>query len=198
MVKEATKSKDSNTLHSLYVSSLPPPILVKLAKEINEMSKYFKKQQPTNHRQKSYMQILAKQFNPTNVARKMLKIKETFPNLQNKKIKIVQKIISSQDKPKPKISMTTKGPSCKQVIIPIKGDDANNFIKDLSMHVININQTLKNIKSSIIVDYICIDSKDIIITTNSIASPSDLQAIKKYVKSASSVDADQVQSLQLP
>ena len=43
-------------------------------------------------------------------------------------------------------------------------------------------------------DYICIDSKGIIITTNNIASPSDLQAIKKYVKSVSSIDADQVQS----
>jgi len=74
----------------------------------------------------------------------------------------------------------------------MKGDNANNFIKDLSMHVININWTLKNIKSSIMADYIYIDSKDIIITTNSIASPSDLQAIKKYVKSMSSINADQV------
>jgi len=63
---------------------------------------------------------LAKQSNPTNIAREMLKIKKTFPNLQNKKIKIVQKIISGQDKPKPKISMTTKGPSHKQVIILMK------------------------------------------------------------------------------
>ena len=94
--------------------------------------------------------------------------------------------------------MTTKGPSYKQVIVPMKGNDANNFIKDSSMHIININQILKNIKFCIMADYICIDSKDIIITTNNIASPSDLQAIKKYVKSVSSIDADQVQSSQLP
>ena len=94
MVKEATKSKNSNTLYFLYVSSLSPSIPVKSAKEINEISKYFKKQQPTNYRQKSYVQVSAKQSNPTNVAKEMLKIKEIFSNLQNKKIKIVQKIIS--------------------------------------------------------------------------------------------------------
>ena len=47
-------------------------------------------------------------------------------------------------------------------------------------------------------DYICIDGKGIIITTNNIASLSDLQAIEKYVKSASYVDTDQVQFPQLP
>jgi len=47
-------------------------------------------------------------------------------------------------------------------------------------------------------DYIYIDSKSIIITTNNVVSPSDLQAIEKYVKSTSSVNADQVQSLRLP
>ena len=43
---------------------------------------------------------------------KTLKIKEAFPNLPNKKIKLVQKVINgSKDKSKPKINMTTKGPS---------------------------------------------------------------------------------------
>jgi len=48
------------------------------------------------------------------------------------------------------------------------------------------------------VDDICADSKGIVIATNNIAFPSDLQAIKKYVKNASSVEADQVQSPRLP
>ena len=195
---------------------------------MNEISKYFKKPQPVNQEPKSYVQVLARQPNSTNIARKTLKIKETFSNFQNKKIEIVQKIISGQDKLKPKISMTTKGLFCKQVIVPIKDNDVNNFIKDLSMHVININQEtflwckfelmlgweqeqhleqvyrkgqdwqvlwehnqmLKNIKFYIMADYIHIDSKHIIITTNNIASLSDLQAVKKYVKSASNIDAD--------
>jgi len=68
-------------------------------------------------------------------------LKSRRPSLtsKTKKIEIVQKIISDQDKPKPKISMTTKGLWYKQVIVLIKGDNANNFIKDSSMHVININ-----------------------------------------------------------
>ena len=137
--KEATKSKDSNISYFPYVLTLSPLIPVKLAKKLNKILKYFKKQQSVNQGPKSYVQVLARQSNPTNIARETLKIKETFSNLQNKKIEIVQKIISSQDKPKPKINMTTKGPSHKQVIVPMKSDDANSFIKDLSMHVININ-----------------------------------------------------------
>ena len=80
-MKETAKPKDTNISHSYYVSSLPPPIPAKSVKEINEISKYFKKQQPTNYGQKSYAQVLAKQSNPTNIARGTLKIKETFPNL---------------------------------------------------------------------------------------------------------------------
>ena len=44
VIKEATKSKDSNIVNSSYMSSLLPPILAKSAKKINEISKYFKKQ----------------------------------------------------------------------------------------------------------------------------------------------------------
>ena len=46
-------------------------------------------------------------------------------------------------------------------------------------------------------DYICADSKEIIIATNKIAFSSDLQAIEKYVKNTSSIEANQVQSARL-
>ena len=198
MAKEATKAKESNVFYSPYVSTLPSPIPTKSVKEVNEISKYFKKQQPINQESKLYVQVSARQANPANIARKTLKIKEVFPKLQNKKIEIVQKIINSQDKPKPKINMTTKGLSHKQVIVLMKSKDVNILIKNSSMHIININWILKNIKSNVIVDYICIDGKDIVITTNNIASPSDLQAIEKYVKNMSCVDTNQVQSPRLP
>ena len=48
------------------------------------------------------------------------------------------------------------------------------------------------------VDYICADSKGIIIATNNITSSSDLQFIKKYIKNTSSIEANQVQSPKLP
>ena len=144
------------------------------------------------------MQVSTRHTNSTNIAREILKIKKAFPKLQNKKIKIVQKIINSQDKHKPKINMTTKGPSHKQVIVPMKSKDVNILIKDSSMHIININWILKNIKSSVRVDYIHVDGKDIVITTNNIASPSDLQTIEKYIKSMSCINTNQVQSPWLP
>jgi len=52
------------------------------------------------------------------------------------------------------------------------------------MHVININCTLKNISSNTIADFIRAEDKGIVITTNNISLPSDLQEIKKYVKNS--------------
>jgi len=70
--------------------------------------------------------------------------------------------------------MTTKGLLHKQVIVPMNDTCVNNFIKNSSIYMFNINQTLKNIKSSIMVDDICADSKGIVIATNNIAFTSDL------------------------
>jgi len=94
--------------------------------------------------------------------------------------------------------MTTRGLLQKQVIIPITKDMANQFIKNSSIHVININHALKGLKSSIITDFICVEDKGIVITTNNIASPSDLQEIKKYIKNSFATDVDQVTSSRLP
>ena len=112
--------------------------------------------------------------NISNIARDTLKIKKAFLSFQNKKIKQVQKIISSDSKPKPHINMTTKRPFHKQVIVPISIKNAKKLIKNSSTYIININRSLKSIKSNIMADFICIDNKGIVIFTNNIASPSDL------------------------
>ena len=128
-----------------------------------------------------------------NIAREMLKIKEIFPNLSNKKTKEMQKIInSSNEKVKPKINMTTKGLSRKQVIIPMNNNIVKEFIKRSSKHIVNINCALKMIKSNTIANFIHVDSKGIIITTNNISLGSDLQEIDKYVKNSLSSDADKI------
>jgi len=112
----------------------------------------------------------------------MLKIKEIFPNLPNKKIKQVYKVInSSNNTAKPRISMTTKGPSWKQVIIPMSYNIAKEFIKNSSSHIVNINHALKLIKSSTIANFIHVEDKGIIITTNIVSLGSDLQEIEKYI-----------------
>ena len=135
----------------------------------------------------------------SNITRNMLKIKESFPNLPNAKIDLIQKVINGSDsKPKPRINMTTKGLSRKQVIIPMSNDLSKKFIKNSSMHVININQALNNINSKMIVDFICVKDKGIVITTNNISLNSDLQEIKKYIKNSLSTNAEQISSLRLP
>ena len=54
IVKETTKPKETNVVNFSYVSFLSPPIPAKSAKEVNEISKYFKKQQLSNSSKKSY------------------------------------------------------------------------------------------------------------------------------------------------
>ena len=75
---------------------------------------------------------------------------------------------------------------------------ANRYLKDLSMYVININCALKGIKSNIIADLSYVEVKRIVITTNNIASLSDLQEIKKYIKNSFSTEVDQIFFLRLP
>ena len=88
--------------------------------------------------------------------------------------------------------MTTKGPSHKQVIVPMNNDLGKRFIKDLVSHVTNINHALKSIKSNICTDFICIDNKGIIIFTNNVASTSDLQEIEKYIKNSLHTNNDSI------
>ena len=47
-------------------------------------------------------------------------------------------------------------------------------------------------------DFIHIDNKGIVISTNNVASPSDLQEIERYVKSSLCANVDQIDSPRLP
>jgi len=84
----------------------------------------------------------------------VLKIKEAFPALNANEINQVNNIIKSNPKPKPRIQMTTKGLSRKQVIIPMSKENNNAFMKNSLLHVANINRQLRNIKSEVLVNYI--------------------------------------------
>jgi len=193
--------KGKEIIKPTYVLPIPPPIPAKLSKEVKEISKYFKKiENPTS--KKSYAQASSNQASKattSNIAMNTLKIKETFPDLSNKKIDTIQKVINEKnDKLKPRINMTTKGPLHKQVIIPMPNELGKKFTKDSASHIININHALKNIKSNICADFIISDSKDIIITTNNVASNSDLLEIEKYVKNSLEDNDNIVSSPRLP
>jgi len=111
----------------------------------------------------------------------MIKIKENYPSLPTKKIKNIHKIINNLDKLKSRINMTTKGLSRKQIIIPMDNDNKTKFMALSNDYIANLNKTLKNIKSNVIVDYAYIDQNSIIIVTNKITFLSDLQIIKNYI-----------------
>jgi len=89
--------------------------------------------------------------------------------------------VNNSNVPKPHTNMITKGLSCKQIIISM---DSNN-LKFLSLsgeYIVNLNHTLKSIKSDVIVDFIRSDYRELIIVSNKVASPSDICVINNYVK----------------
>ena len=171
-------NKGKEVVKPTFVSAILPPIPAKSPKEVKEISKFFKKiEKPTMN--KSYAQALSSKLKSntvsSNIAMNTLKIKKAFPNLPNKKIDTIQKVInSSSDKSKPRLNITTKGPLHKQVIVPMNNDLSKRFIKDSVVHVININHAFKSIKSNVCADFIGADNKGIIIATNNIASNSNL------------------------
>lgn len=74
--------------------------------------------------------------------------------------------------------MMAKGLSRRQIIIPMNNDNKVQFIKKSSAYVTNINRAMKNIKSVIVVDFVCSENTGIIITTNNIAFSLNLQTIE--------------------
>jgi len=198
--KSPLPSNNKDIVKPTYILLTPPPIPAKLLKEIKEISKYFKKTKNSTPK-KSYAQASSNLTNNTNissVAMNTLKIKEAFPKLSNKKINSIQKVINEDNaKPKPRINMTTKGPSRKQIIIPMPNELGKRFTKDSASDITNINRTLKNIKSNICANYISLDSKGVIIITNNVASSSDLQEIEKYVKQSLDDNSNLIETLRL-
>ena len=63
------------------------------------------------------------------------------------------------------------------------------FMKESSLHISNMNRSLKNIKSDVLVDFICSNPSGITVITNKVAPPSDLQIIKNYIKNVKNIDA---------
>ena len=94
--------------------------------------------------------------------------------------------------------MTIKGPSRKQIIIPIVKSNAELIINLANQQIANINKSLKEIKSDITVDFICIINNGVIITTDKLANASNLKIIKKCIKNANNINSEAIESPQLP
>jgi len=94
--------------------------------------------------------------------------------------------------------MTTKGPSKKQIIVPISSDNSNSFMKNSSTHVSNLNRLFRNAKMEIAVDFIRSNPIGLVIVTNKVAIQSDLQIIDQYVKKSKDINKLQVKEPRLP
>ena len=75
VTKILVNNKGKESVKPTYVSPLPPPIPVKTPKEVNEISKYFKKN--NSPQRKSYTQASFKSQN-SNIAMNTLKIKKSI------------------------------------------------------------------------------------------------------------------------
>jgi len=128
----------------------------------------------------------------------VLKIKESFLALNASQINRVNNIVKENPKPKMHIQMTMKGPSRKQIIVPMSGNNSVAFSKNSSAHVSNLNRLLRNAKIEVIVDFIRSDPIGLVITTNKVVVQSDLQIIDQYMKKSDDINELQVKEPRLP
>ena len=143
---------------------------------------------------KSYAQA----SKPAANASKILKIKEMFPSLNAQKIDQVNNIVNEQTKTKPRIKMTTKGPSRKHITIPMSSDNISSFMKNSSLYVANINRSLQNAKTNVLVDYIHSDNTGISVIVNKVAQQSDMSIIDNCIKNSNDINSLQVEDACLP
>ena len=117
------KKREKSTDKLANIKKLPSLIPAKSPKEVNKISKYFKPIKPTQNNKlegRLYTQVSKQNI---STIKEVLKIKETFLNLKADKIENIQKIINNIDKSKPKLNMTIKGLSRKQVIVPMSNNN---------------------------------------------------------------------------
>jgi len=192
-------NKEVNKPKSVQIEQIPPPIPplpVKSQKKINAILKYFKSNK-TDGNSKPAPKLYAQASKQNISTSEVIKIKEAFPSISAQKIDQINNIVKGNLKPKPYIQMTTKSPSRKQIIISMSNDNISNFMKNSLLHTTNINRTLRNAKSEVLVDFIHSNPLGIMIVTNKVSLRSDLQLIEKYVKSSNDIDALQVKVPQL-
>ena len=109
----------------------------------------------------------------------IIKIKDAFSKLfPNKVLEIYNVTSNSNQRSKPKVNITTKELSRKQIIILISLDNIERVIVQFNIHMLNINCSLKDIKLEICTNFICSNNREII----KVASALDMNTIEKIYK----------------
>ena len=136
----------------------------------------------------SYTQVFKDNVN------NIIKIKDNFLNLSNKKVKKVYRILNNFKKKRLKLNIMTKDLSRKQVIVLIDFINFNRLIITSNKHFTNINRVFKNIKSDVMADFIWANHKEIVITTNKVVNTSDLNTIGRYIKNVDAINLNKIMS----
>jgi len=185
---QGIKSHDNSTPMEATNRKVPPPIPPRLTRKQMEKSKIHGKtaQSPT------YAQAANSSVN-------ILKIKEAFPALPNKKIIEIHNAAFPNPGPKnKKIQSTTKGLSRKQALVPVSTNLANVIMEEANNHVFQINSLLRNIKSTLRAEFICPCPGGISINTNNVPNTSDLTVMEHYLKSIEGAKNDEILAPRLP
>ena len=127
----------------------------------------------------------------------VIKIKEAFPTIGTNKIEQINNIVKGNTKVKPHIQMMMKEPSRKHIIILMSSKNNMKFMINSSIYLANMNRSLRNAKSEVLVDFIWSDPLRIMVVTNKVSLQSDLQIIEQYVKNADDINTFQVEVPQL-
>ena len=127
------------------ISAAPPPPNKNVEFTVKKGSK------PSNMK-KSYTQA-----SKANIAciKDIVQVKKVFPDLSADRAGKVLKVKNSREgNKKPKINMMIRGPSRKEIIIPMANHIAELIVNSAYIHITNINKCLKNSKSDIVADFI--------------------------------------------
>lgn len=130
---EVKNKKSTNPEKKANISRIPSSIPPRLSKKVLEKSKFYKGKGKTSESQNniqnrcSYAQVFK-----SNI-KYIVEIKDNFPNLSAKKIKEVYKVLNEPKKDKPRLNITIKGLSGRQVLVPMSLNNSEKFIM-LSSH----------------------------------------------------------------
>ena len=153
---ESSNTTMTNTPSPLPSAEAAPPPTVNIPRAPPPSNKNVesttKKDPKPSNLKKSYVQ--ASKSNLLHIE-DIVRVKEAFPALSADEVGKVLKIKNSGgDNRKPKINMTTRGLSRKEVIIPMAKHIAELIVNSAHIHITNINKCLRNSKSDIITDFI--------------------------------------------
>ena len=79
----------------------------------------------------------------------------------------------------------------------MNSQNTNKIMTKSNTYITNINRLLKDVKSDVLADFIYIDGKGMVITTNKVTANLNLNIIKKYIKNVDNINMNKVLSPRL-